>query len=78
MSRLALLLASNLLLVPSVSRPPDPSVDAVFDSLALGVDTQLAIYTDEGHDIQQAEHQRDIVRRAVVWLDKYSKNGGEK
>jgi dipeptidyl aminopeptidase/acylaminoacyl peptidase len=42
---------------------------------SLGVDTQLAIYTDEGHDIQQPEHQRDIVRRAVAWLDKYLKKG---
>ncbi len=40
---------------------------------ALGVDTQLAIYTDEGHDVQRPEHQRDIVVRAVAWLDKYLK-----
>ena len=42
---------------------------------ALGVDTQLAIYTDEGHDVQQPAHQRDIVRRAVAWLDKYLQKG---
>ncbi len=38
---------------------------------ALGVDTQLVIYADEGHDVSKPEHQRDIVKRAVAWFDKY-------
>lgn len=41
---------------------------------ALGVDTQLVIYTEEGHDIQQPGHQRDIVKRAVGWFDRYLTN----
>ena len=41
---------------------------------ALGVDTQLVIYTDEGHDVQQPAHQTDIVTRAVAWFDRYLRN----
>ncbi|HYB53465.1 MAG TPA: prolyl oligopeptidase family serine peptidase, partial [Thermoanaerobaculia bacterium] len=37
----------------------------------LGVDTQLVIYDDEGHDVQRPEHQRDIVKRAIGWFDRY-------
>jgi dipeptidyl aminopeptidase/acylaminoacyl peptidase len=36
---------------------------------ALGVETQLVIYADEGHAILNPEHQKDIVRRAVAWFD---------
>jgi len=38
---------------------------------ALGVDTQLVIYPDEGHGIRKLEHQHDIVRRTVGWFDRY-------
>ncbi len=38
---------------------------------ALGVPTQLVIYTNEGHGIRQPEHQLDILERTVGWFDKY-------
>ena len=40
---------------------------------ALGVPTQLVIYTDEGHDIRRPDHQRDILARTVAWFDQYLK-----
>jgi dipeptidyl aminopeptidase/acylaminoacyl peptidase len=39
----------------------------------LGVPTQLVIYPNEGHDISQADHQKDILRRTVGWFDRYLK-----
>ena len=39
----------------------------------LGVPTQLVIYPNEGHDIMQGDHQRDILRRTVGWFDHYLK-----
>jgi dipeptidyl aminopeptidase/acylaminoacyl peptidase len=38
---------------------------------ALGVPTELVIYTDEGHDIRSAAHRLDILQRTVAWFDKY-------
>jgi dipeptidyl aminopeptidase/acylaminoacyl peptidase len=38
---------------------------------ALGVPTQLVIYTNEGHGIRQPSHQLDILERTVGWFDKY-------
>jgi dipeptidyl aminopeptidase/acylaminoacyl peptidase len=38
---------------------------------ALGVPTQLVIYTGEGHGIRQAAHQVDILERVVGWYDRY-------
>ena len=40
---------------------------------ALGVPTQLVIYTDEGHDIRQPAHRLDILKRTVEWFDRYLK-----
>ncbi len=40
---------------------------------ALGVPTQLVIYTDEGHGIRRAGHQLDIQERSVAWFDRYLK-----
>jgi dipeptidyl aminopeptidase/acylaminoacyl peptidase len=37
----------------------------------LGVPTEFVIYPDEGHAIGNPAHQRDIVRRALAWFDKY-------
>jgi dipeptidyl aminopeptidase/acylaminoacyl peptidase len=34
----------------------------------LGVKTQLVVYPDEGHQISQWQHRRDIMRRTVGWL----------
>jgi dipeptidyl aminopeptidase/acylaminoacyl peptidase len=38
---------------------------------ALGVETELVIYPNEGHAVLDPEHQRDIVRRSLDWFDKY-------
>ncbi len=38
---------------------------------ALGVPTQLVIYSDEGHGIRQPAHRLDILERSVGWFDKY-------
>jgi dipeptidyl aminopeptidase/acylaminoacyl peptidase len=40
---------------------------------ALGVATQLVIYTNEGHDVRRADHRLDIQERTVGWFDKYLK-----
>ncbi len=37
----------------------------------LGVTTEFVIYPNEGHSIGDPGHQRDIVRRAIAWFDKY-------
>lgn len=37
----------------------------------LGVKTQLIVYPNEGHGIQNPEHRRDITRRLVGWFDRY-------
>ena len=37
----------------------------------LGVPTRLVVYANEGHNIAQAEHRRDIVHRMVDWFDRY-------
>ncbi len=40
---------------------------------ALGVETELVIYANEGHAILDPEHQRDIARRSIEWFGKYFK-----
>ncbi|MEO8032939.1 MAG: S9 family peptidase [Acidobacteriota bacterium] len=35
---------------------------------AMGVETQLVIYPDEGHHFEKPEHKRDVTRRAVAWF----------
>ena len=40
---------------------------------AMGVETQLVIYANEGHYIGQPEHERDIVHRMVGWFDQHMK-----
>lgn len=38
---------------------------------AQGVPSRLVVYPDEGHDIGQPEHRRDIIRRMLAWFDQY-------
>lgn len=38
---------------------------------ALGVDTKLVVYPDEGHDIWQPEHRRDIIKRQIQWFNEH-------
>jgi dipeptidyl aminopeptidase/acylaminoacyl peptidase len=35
----------------------------------LGVETKLVVYEHEGHHFLNPEHQRDRIRRTVVWFD---------
>ena len=37
----------------------------------LGVPTRLVVYADEGHNIAQSQHRRDIVHRMLDWFDHY-------
>ncbi|HZT31922.1 MAG TPA: S9 family peptidase [Bryobacteraceae bacterium] len=39
----------------------------------LGVPTQLVVYPGEGHMFRDPEHQRDVVRRAAEWFNRYLK-----
>ena len=38
---------------------------------AQGVATSLVIYPNEGHHFVDAEHQRDVLQRALLWFQKY-------
>jgi len=38
---------------------------------AQGVPSRLVVYPDEGHNIGQPEHRRDIIRRMLAWFDQY-------
>ena len=40
---------------------------------ALGVETQLVVYEDEGHWIRRPDHVRDRVERIVGWFDSHLK-----
>ena len=42
---------------------------------AQDVPTGLVVYPDEGHNIQQPAHRRDIIKRTVDWFDRYLKEG---
>jgi dipeptidyl aminopeptidase/acylaminoacyl peptidase len=37
----------------------------------LGVPTEFVVYAGEGHGIASPTNQRDIVRRALAWFDRY-------
>jgi len=37
----------------------------------LGVSTRLVVYPNEGHNVAQPEHRRDIMHRLVDWFGKY-------
>jgi dipeptidyl aminopeptidase/acylaminoacyl peptidase len=38
---------------------------------ALGVPTQLVVYPGEGHLFTRPDHRGDVMKRTLVWLDKY-------
>ncbi|WP_109124668.1 S9 family peptidase [Dyella sp. C11] len=38
---------------------------------ALGVPTSLVVYPNEGHHFVDADHQRDVLQRALMWFQKY-------
>ena len=39
----------------------------------LGVETQLVVYEHEGHLFSSAQHQRDVIERALSWFDAHLK-----
>ena len=41
----------------------------------VGVPVELVIYPREGHGIAEREHQRDLLRRVVAWLDRWMPPG---
>lgn len=38
-----------------------------------GVETQMIIYTDEGHPIKQLPHREDVLRRVLEWFEQHDK-----
>ncbi len=40
---------------------------------SLGVETELVIYTREGHYISDRAHQVDFQNRVLTWFDKHLK-----
>lgn len=42
---------------------------------SLGIDTQLVIYPNEGHEIQRPSYVRDRYERYLAWYDKYVRKG---
>lgn len=39
----------------------------------LSVPTELVVYAGEGHMFRKPEHERDVIRRAAAWFDRYLK-----
>ena len=39
----------------------------------LGVETQLVVYSGEGHAFLQPEHRRDVMERMIKWFDDHMK-----
>ena len=54
---------------------PNDTVKLLYDAIkAQGVDTQYVQYLDEGHVFQQPANRRDVIERAVKWIDEKTKN----
>ncbi|MBI1787466.1 MAG: S9 family peptidase [Acidobacteria bacterium] len=49
--------------------PPAQSFEFWHALKTLGVSTQLVVYPGEGHAFRSVEHQRDLMRRTVGWLE---------
>lgn len=49
--------------------PPPQSYEFWHALVTLGVPTQFVIYPHEGHAFANPAHSRDVVERAVAWLD---------
>ena len=49
--------------------PPPQSYEFWHALRTIGVKTQFVIYPNEGHQIGQPEHRRDIMRRMAAWFD---------
>ena len=53
--------------------PPPQSYEFWHALKTLGVPTQLVVYPGEGHMFRKPEHQRDVMRRALDWFNRYMK-----
>jgi dipeptidyl aminopeptidase/acylaminoacyl peptidase len=53
--------------------PPTQSIEYWNGLKAMGVQTNLVIYPDEGHAIHAPDHVADARRRTVEWFDHYLK-----
>jgi dipeptidyl aminopeptidase/acylaminoacyl peptidase len=53
--------------------PPPQSYEFWHALKTLGVKTQFVIYPNEGHEIGQPDHRRDIMRRMAAWFDENMK-----
>lgn len=53
--------------------PPPQSREFWHGLKTLGVETELVIYSSEGHYIGQTEHQQDIIHRTLGWFERYLK-----
>jgi dipeptidyl aminopeptidase/acylaminoacyl peptidase len=51
--------------------PPPQSYEFWHALRTLGVPTELVVYPGEGHMFRDKDHQRDVIRRAVEWFNKY-------
>ncbi len=56
-----------------VECPAPQSLEFWHGLKAMGVDTTLMIYEDEGHGIRKPEHQKDQADRTAAWFAKYLK-----
>jgi dipeptidyl aminopeptidase/acylaminoacyl peptidase len=55
-------------------RVPLPMGRMFYQALkSRGVPTQMVIYPDEGHGINQPRHQEDVLKRTLAWFAKYDK-----
>jgi dipeptidyl aminopeptidase/acylaminoacyl peptidase len=53
--------------------PPTQSIEYWHALKALGVDTSLVIYPEEGHGIRDPKNAADLQARTIAWFDKYLK-----
>jgi dipeptidyl aminopeptidase/acylaminoacyl peptidase len=53
---------------------PEPQSREFWHALkTLGVETELVVYSGEGHSFLQPAHQRDVTERLLGWFDHYLK-----
>ncbi|MTW12354.1 prolyl oligopeptidase family serine peptidase [Pseudoduganella eburnea] len=54
-----------------VECPPAQSMEFWHGLKAVGVQSSLVIYDEEGHSIRKPEHQQDLRKHIVDWFDRY-------
>ena len=43
----------------------------------VGVETEMVIYPDEGHQIRQLPHREDVLHRTLDWFEKHDLPGSK-